>query len=152
MSEFRIRVSTEGEASIDRLDSKVKKLDNTAKNNTKTTDNLGNSYSNLAKTVGAAAAGILAFQTVSKGIDAYRVQEQAVAKLNATLIATGGAAGFSSKELQDFASELQDLTLFGDEATISMMSVLNTFKQISGNTYKRAVVAIQDLSAAMGQD
>lgn len=138
--------SKKTENSTKSLNTSIKEGFNGAESTVKrTTENMKNSLLALA-------AGFVTFQTVAKSVEAYKVQEQAVARLNATLKATGGAAGFSSRELQDFASELQDVTTVGDEATISMMSVLNTFKLISGDTYKRAVEVIQDLSIAMGQD
>ncbi len=73
-------------------------------------------------------------------------------KLEAVLRATGYAAGFSAKELKAHASALQQTTNFGDEATIGAQSVLATFKEIRGDTFKGATVVIQDMAAVLGTD
>lgn len=97
--------------------------------------------------------GIGAFTMgMRKALAATRVQEQAEKKLNAVLIATGGAAGFSAKQLAAYAAALQKVTNFGDEATISMMGVLATFKNIKGDMFKDAVAAVQDMASVMGTD
>lgn len=90
--------------------------------------------------------------TIGEFIELSKVQQQAESKLEATLKATGYASGFTADELKKYASELQNVTLYGDEATLGMMSILNTFKSISGDTYKRTVGAIMDVASVMGQD
>lgn len=117
-------------------------------------------FQNRIKMMGHLATGVaglgIAFHSLSnvikESISLYEVQEKAEAKLSATLKSTGYAAGFSAKELIDYAGELQNITTYGDEATIGMMSLLNTFKNISGDTYKRTVRAVQDMSTVMEQD
>ncbi len=109
------------------------------------------------------AAGLGAFTLVSKAVQgvsqyaresvqAFQVQEQAVAKLEGVLRATGGAAGLTSKEMQAFASDLQASTQFGDEAIIGLQGTLATFKSVSGDTFKDATRLAVDLSAAFGGD
>ena len=83
---------------------------------------------------------------------AFAEQEKAVAKLGAVIKATGGAAGFTSKEMQEMASELQQVTTFGDESVISMQTVLATFKNVKGDEFKRASAAILDMSSVLDQD
>ena len=78
-------------------------------------------------------------------------QEQAEKKLAGVLAATGGAAELSLGKLKDFAAGLQRITNFGDEATISAMAVLATFKNIKGDNFKQATRAAQDMSAVLGQ-
>ena len=89
---------------------------------------------------------------LKKITDLAQTQYDAERKLAAVLKATGGAAGYSAAELKKFAAERQGLTNFGDEATIAMMGVLATFKEISGPIFKEAMVAIQDMSTVVGQD
>jgi hypothetical protein len=84
-------------------------------------------------------------------VEAYQKQAQAEAKLSAVLKTTGYAAGFTSSELKKYAAELQKTTGFGDELTISMMGILASFKQVKGDSFKRATVAILDMGAAMGK-
>jgi len=101
-------------------------------------------------------AGVAAFAGISalavKSIKSYNIQEKAVAKLGAVLKATGNAAGFTSKQLQQQASDLQKITTYGDEAVISMQGVLATFVNIKGDIFKDATKSILDMSAVLGTD
>jgi len=85
-------------------------------------------------------------------LQAFAVQERASAKLEAVLKSTGYAAGFTAAQLERLAANRQRITTFGDEASIAMMAVLATFKEIQGPTYLRAVKAIQDMATVMDQD
>jgi len=112
----------------------------------------GSSLVSLKGLVAGAIGGFAVGAAVTKAMEAWGEQEQASAKLAAVLKATGGAAGFTAKQLEDYATHLQQVTTFGDEATTSAMAILATFKNISGETFKEATDAMLDLSAAMGQD
>jgi uncharacterized coiled-coil protein SlyX len=79
-------------------------------------------------------------------------QEKAVAQLNAALKSTQHAAGLTSKELQTLAGDLQKVTTFGDEATIEMEALLLTFKNIKGDNFKTATLAVLDMAVAMKMD
>ncbi|MFZ5829824.1 MAG: phage tail length tape measure family protein [Planctomycetota bacterium] len=102
--------------------------------------------------LGALMGGTAAIAGTMKAIQLSGVQAAAEKKLQSVLAATGGAAGFTAKELFGYASQLQGVTNYGDEATISMMGVLATFKEIKGDVFKDAVASIQDMSAVLGQD
>jgi hypothetical protein len=78
-----------------------------------------------------------------------REQAQAEAKLEAALKATGYTAGFAASEIKDQAAELQKLTGIGDETIISMQAMLASFKNIRGDTFQRATMAVLDMGAAM---
>ena len=79
-------------------------------------------------------------------------QEAATAQLEQRLKSTGGAAGLTSQQLQDLASNMQRLTTFGDEAVLEMEHLLLQFTNIRGPIFRQAVVAVLDMSTAMGQD
>ena len=86
-------------------------------------------------------------------IRAFRVQEKAVAAVDAALASMGDAAGFTSDELQKMASKLQGESLFGDEEILSRLTAnLLTFGNISGDVFERTQQAAIDLSARLGQD
>ena len=115
-------------------------------------DKAENSFRKLGKTIAplvAAGFGIAAVKAVT---DAYIRQENAIAQLDARLRSTGNTVGFTSKQLQNFASQLQGVTKFGDEAIIEMQSLLLTFTKIGGETFPQATEAILNVSTAMGQD
>lgn len=107
----------------------------------------------MALGIGAGVAGIYA---LAKGIQAVTsaamVQRDAEAKLGAVLKATGHAAGFNIDQLKGMASGLQRVTTFGDEAVLSGMAILATFKNISGDAFERTTKAALDMSTVMGTD
>jgi hypothetical protein len=96
---------------------------------------------------GAAVVGGLAL-TIKNTIE----QEKVLAQLEARVRSTGGAAGFTSGALAQMAGDLQKVSTFGDEAIISMQSVLLTFTQVRGDEFKGASQAILDMSTALGMD
>jgi len=98
-----------------------------------------------------AAVGVAIIALSKQAVKAFKIQEQAEAKLNATIKSTGSAAGLTARELTDMASALQDVTKFGDEAIIGAESLLLTFKSIGGDIFPRALESILDVSEAMGQ-
>ena len=96
-----------------------------------------------------AAGAVQSF--LSGSVDAYAMQEQSEAKLGAALKATGYAAGFTQKQLEDYASELQNMTTFGDEVTLQSMTMLAAFKNIRGDNFKQAQLAAMNMAEAMGK-
>jgi len=100
-------------------------------------------------------AGFAGFATVSSTIRAFIRNtieaEKVTAQLSAAVKSTGGAAGYSVKELQKQAAALQNITTFGDEAIQSMQSILLTFTQIRGAEFQAASMAILDLSTRTGK-
>lgn len=118
----------------------------------KSTKKIKNSLSSLKGAIGGALAGIGLASTI-RAIAANTIEaENAIRQLEARLKSTGNAAGLSSDQLQDLASELQKITTFGDDAILAMQGVLLTFTNIKGDVFKDATRAILDLSIAMGQD
>ena len=115
-------------------------------------DGLGKSANNLGRSVAGAFAGIAAGLSVKAVIDATVKQENAIRQLEARIKSTGGVAGYTSKELQDFASSLQKVTTYGDEAVIEMQSLLLTFTNVRGPVMKGATEAILNVATAMGTD
>ena len=106
----------------------------------------------LAAVTAAVIAAVAAFKkmidTLNQLEELYKIQRNAERQLEATIKATGWAAGYSADELKAYAQELQDLTNFADEETLPAMAKLITFNKITGETFKRAMRAAQDLAAA----
>jgi len=111
---------------------------------------LGGFASKAKKQLGAVAIAMGAAFGAKATISAAREQAAAGNKLRAVLAATGNAAGMSAEEMENYAAELQQVTNYGDEATISSMAVLSTFTQIKGDVFKDAIKSAQDMSAALG--
>jgi hypothetical protein len=81
-----------------------------------------------------------------------REAEDALAQLEAGLKSTKGIAGVTSKEIVALADSLAQVTTFGDDAIVSMASILATFTNIRGTVFKDTIPAILDLSARLGTD
>lgn len=109
----------------------------------------------LVKTLGLAAMAALAFRkAVSLAREAqrnYEAQIIATRQLQATLNSTGRAAEFTTKQLNDMATELQKISNFGDDeimqgATASLLR----FDAISKEIFPRAQRLTIDLAESMG--
>lgn len=107
----------------------------------------------MATGVGAALGiGVGIVSAIKATTQAFIEEEQAIAKLNAVLASTGNAAGFSSKEMQDFATELQNTTTFADDAIMGAQTLLATFTNIKGDNFKEATKMATEMSTVFGQD
>jgi hypothetical protein len=125
---------------------------------TETDSTVGHMNKSLSKISwkAVAAGAAVAFGGVALAmrevIAAANEQESAETKLAAVVKATGEAAGYSAKEMFGMASELQKITRYGDETTISAMAVLATFKTIGRETFPDAIKASMDMATVMGTD
>lgn len=97
--------------------------------------------------VGGAIAGALGV-----AVKAASEQQNAQAQLEAAIKSTGGTAGLTSEELQKMASELQNVTTFGDEVVMSGQALMLTFTQIGKETFPEAMEAALNISTAMKTD
>jgi hypothetical protein len=87
-----------------------------------------------------------------ESIELSRTQAAAEAQLSAAIRSTGGVAGLTANELKAQASALQDVTNFGDEATIAAQAQLLTFTKIGSTVFPQATKAILDLATRMDGD
>ena len=86
-------------------------------------------------------------------VQLWDVQAKAIAQVEAGIKSTGAAAGFTSKELQDMASALQNNSLFGDEDILqNVTSQLLSFTNVAGEQFEKAQLAALDLATRMGGD
>ena len=120
--------------------------------------NIGGALSNLGNIVTGIKAGFDllagAFNNIVEFGNQFVVSasesEQAVARLEGILRATGGAAGVSSQELQDLAGSLQGVTRFSDETILTGAAVLLTFRNIGEETLMRTIPAMLDMAEIFG--
>lgn len=117
----------------------------------------------------ASFAGNLAAGAVSKGVDLIvsgfsnlvsvgqefvalaNVQEDAINRLNTQLALTGDFSEQTSKEFQEFASQLQSVTTFGDEAILNQLALAKSFGATNEQA-KQIATAATDLAASFGID
>jgi hypothetical protein len=110
-------------------------------------DSLASKAKKAGAAIGAAFAVGQLKSFAQESIRLFGVQEDAIASVEAVLKTTGGAAGFTSKKLQEMASALQEVTTFGDEEILrGATSNLLTFGNIVGPVFERAQKAALDLS------
>ncbi len=117
---------------------------------------LSDKFGGMAKGVLGAAGIVMAFRQVTRVmgemVDAYGIQEQAEQALTAAIRITGKEATISTDALFSLASELQQVTVYGDEATISAMAMLQQLGDLSEQGLKKVTPLVQDFAAAMGVD
>ena len=98
----------------------------------------------------AAAVGLAAGLglSVKEAMEAQQVQAQ----LEAVLKSTGGIAGVTAEQANKLATNLGNLTRFGDETVLSGENMLLTFTNIGKDVFPEATQTMLDMSQAMGQD
>lgn len=94
----------------------------------------------------AITAGAIIFG--KKSLNAYIIQENAMARLKSGLKNVKGMTDDNAESLSKYAAELQKTTTFGDETTISSMAMLSTF-QLNENQIKELTPRIQDMTASL---
>lgn len=115
-------------------------------------DKSAKAASRIGKAFGAALVTYGISKTFSAIIDNTIEQERVASQLEATLKSTGNYTPELSANLQEYAAQLQSVTTYGDEAIIGSQSLLLTFRQISGDVFPRAEMAVLDVATAMGTD
>ena len=91
-------------------------------------------------------------QTLKDLVQAAAEQEQAERKLQQALQTTGQYSRDAMEDLKKYASQLQAVTIYGDEATLQAMALLQSLTQLDREGLKRAMKATADLAAGMGMD
>lgn len=111
--------------------------------------NAGDAIKSFGQLVAGVGGAIVAFG--AKSVQAYGEQEVAVAALNQALANQGRYTEETSKSLQAYASQLQNVTTYGDETIISVQAQLAAFG-LEGQKLKEVTKATLDLAAAKGID
>jgi len=114
----------------------------------------------LKVAAGVAAVGMAAMtaalyatqRALSKALGEAGDYELQLAKLNAILKSTGGAAGLTTQEMQALATEMQKVTMYSDSTVLRGEAVMATFTRIGRETFPVAVKAAADMAAVMGTD
>jgi len=104
--------------------------------------------------MGLMRLGEMAQQVAAKVTDAFDemiklADKQAMAERSLEIAAKKSADAFDVEALKKFASARQNLTTFGDEATIAMMGMTATFVD-NGNQVAQLTPHIQDMAERMG--
>ena len=93
------------------------------------------------KKIAAYAAGYLSLRAIgqfaTKSIQAFTVQEEAVDALNDALRKSGENVEFWGDKLQDTASKLQQVTTYGDEATLQAMAIAMNWLMVASQCTRK---------------
>jgi hypothetical protein len=99
------------------------------------------------------AAGFVGVTAAALDFIAEARESQAVTAATDQVLKTmGKSSGQTAKSIADLAGELQNNSLYTDEAIQSGENLLLTFGNIGKDTFPKATRAMVDLSQAMGQD
>lgn len=102
----------------------------------------------VAAAAAAAYVGYFITNGIKKGIEAAQIQEDAINKMNASLMSAGRFSRDASADLQNYASELQKVTRIGDEATLGNIALATAFTKTNEQT-KKLVSAAVDMAQAL---
>jgi hypothetical protein len=112
----------------------------------------------FSRNLGAIAAAAVGIGALFKGIDFFKesiraaaVQQQAINDLNTQLAITGQFTQAVSQDLQNFASNLQNVSRFGDEAILSQLAFAQAMGA-SAEQSKQVVQASADLAESLNID
>ena len=107
----------------------------------------------LATAALAATGAVVSFVgSLGDGIKIFEETERYMARTEAQLRATGSAVGFSSSEMDKFARSVAMNTLASTDGVRQAMSVMMTFKSVTGESFKEAIKLSQDLAETFGTD
>lgn len=101
---------------------------------------------NAAVTAGAALAVMITKEAIARAAD----EEQSLLRLNATVRATGQAAGFTADRIEQMVQKLKSETLFDDTQIREAASAILRFGNVSGETFQETLELSADIAAQMG--
>lgn len=104
----------------------------------------------IKKALGTFLVGGVAISGARKAIKAFKMQEQAVAKLNASIKSMNRVTPKLSSNLQDLATQIQRQGIIGDEALLEGASFLTTYSAITDDLLPRTMRIMSDFAAKMG--
>lgn len=99
-------------------------------------------------TAGVGGIGVALSGTVQ---EAEKAQRQ-LFKLEQLVKSTGGAAGLTAEQIDEFSRSLARNTLASTEGVRDAAGVLLTFRSVSGEVFTDTLALAQDLSATLGTD
>lgn len=146
-----LRIKTEVDKAIrdlQRTEKEIRDQGEASEQSTRGINRLTGAYTALGTAIGAA----FSVATARRLINDFKMQEQAVAGLEASLASMGRTTEGLSGQLQALASQIQGEGIIGDEAIIQGQSFLTTYSKISDEMLPRATRLMVDLAAKMRGD
>lgn len=132
------------ETGVDKAGQAIDKLAKTANEKL---ESIGKGFDNVGKKASIMSAAIVAAGGVM--VSSFITQEKAERKLSAAINATGGDVEVLSARFKKFASDLQSVTLTGDETTLGMLQMAQTMG-LTADQSERAVKNAIAMESAFG--
>ncbi len=136
----------------------IRAFDRADKTTLKFDRNVGSLSSSLGKAGLAGVAGIAAIAigelaaATWDGVKSSAEWERKLLRTQSLIKATGNAAGFQVTELSEFAKQLDLATLADRDDITKSINILQTFRAVHGDVFKRAIKDVLDLSEVYETD
>jgi len=131
-------------------------LDKTKKATGQFSKSASSSLKSFAKTAVSIGAVYLALKKLSQfmktTLEAYGSQETAVLDLNSAMRQAGTYSQEASQRILLLASNLQQVTIYGDEATLAAAALAQSLGKLSEDELAKVIPMIQDMAAGMKID
>ena len=155
-----VEITIEEKQALKALTKLTKNVDGLEKETVSSVKKMDSAFASFAGNLAANAVG-KAFQVAGRAVGAFtdtifesiqlaNAQEDAIKKLDVALIASGITSKEVSRDFQEFASSLQRVTKFGDEAILENAALIQSLGQLDQKGLKTATKAALDLSSALG--
>jgi len=118
----------------------------------KTAETTSKSFSKFQSSVKSAFAGLAIGVGIRAVVRATAEAEASAANLENALRSSSAAISLTTDQLQNYATQLQNTSTFGDEAIQDVESLLLSFQGLSGGTVLRATSAVVDLASRLKKD
>lgn len=141
----------ENKKALEEADSVVQKATGGLRNQQSGMSSLTSMATKLISGYVGLQGAIKAFNFSMESVDAFRVQERAVASLNTTLKNADVYSAEYSAKIQELASSIQSYSNYGDEAIIKAQALGQSFAGQVPFT-ENATKAVVDFAAATGMD
>lgn len=123
---------------------------------TKKADNFWNIFKgNLAANIATGSLSSVkdtVIEFFKDSIEAAQKQEDAINQLNTALKLSGNFTEETSKDFQDYATQLQKTTKFSDDLILQNAALIQSYGQLDRDALKVATSAALDLSVALNKD
>lgn len=116
------------------------------------TDRVGVTMSRLAAGIAAAFTLHAIRGHIDEAIAQWKDAEDAAAKYEAVLTATGREGRLTSEALKDLAAQLQLTTRVGDDATVAAASLLGVYETMGEDTMPKVLTLAADMAALFDGD
>lgn len=132
------------------MDEAARKAKKSGKDIAGAADGAAAAWKELGPVVAGAFAGLSAASVFTAFIANTKAMEQEQAQLEAVIKSTGGAAGYSSGQLNDMANAMSNASTFSGGEINTAQTALLAFTGIAGDEFKKATQSAIDMAARTG--